>query len=261
MCYDVAAGTKSALKYAKHRGDDPTIIQELEKQLELWLSPASTFHHVSGFAHPPLMVFTNEQPFVPQAFTWGLIPHWIKDKASAAAIMNKTLNARAESIFDKPSFREAAIHKRCLIYIDAFYEYHHYRGKTYPFHIAMKDASPMILAGLWENWTDRETGEVVHTCSIVTTMANEKMTIIHNNPKLEEARMPAILTKETQDAWLAPCHSDADKSSLLELTKPLPTEHFTYHTVRRLKGKNAPGNVPEAEEEFRYEELHGVLDQ
>lgn len=260
MCYDVAAGTKSALKYAKHRGDNPEIIHELEKQLDLWLSRATTYHHVNGFAHPYLMVFTNEQPYVPQAFTWGLIPHWINDKASAAAIMNKTLNARAERMFDKPSFREPALHKRCLIYLDAFYEYHHYRGKTYPFHIAMRDESPLIVAGLWDTWVDRETGEVVPTCSIVTTKANEKMAVIHNNPKLDEARMPAILTKEMQDAWLAPCHSEADKTSLLALTKPLPAALFRYYTVRRLKGKLAPGNVPEAEAAFRYDELDEVWD-
>lgn len=255
MCYDVAAGTKSALKYAKHRGDDPEMIAELEKQLQLWINTSAHFHAVSGFAHPHLLVFTDDKPYTPQSFQWGLIPFWVKQKSIAATLMNQTLNARAESMFDKPSFRESAKHKRCLVYVDAFYEYHHFNGKTFPYHIAMKDGSPMVFAGLWDEWTDRETGEVIPTVSIVTIKGNEIMSRIHNNPKLNEARMPAILLKSDQNQWLQPVQTEEDELKLTQWLQPIASELLECHTVRRLKGKEALGNVPEAAEEFIYQEL------
>ncbi len=256
MCYDVEAGTRIALKYAKHRGDGPEVIGKLEEEIKR-LQTFKPLYAQSGFAHPKLLVFTDDQPFTPQTFQWGLIPHWVRDQKTAATIMNQTLNARAETIFDKPSFRESARNRRCLIYLDAFYEHHHAGSKTYPFHISLKDGSPLAVAGLWDEWTDKETGEVLQTVSLITTEANELMAKIHNNPKLAGPRMPAILPRNTQDAWLVPCHSEDDQKKLLQLLKPLPADVLTCHTVQRLKGKQAPGNVPEAEEEFIYEELKG----
>jgi len=255
VCYDVASGTRLALKYAKHRGDDASIIAKLEQELALWVKSADTHHYVSGFAHPKLMVFTNDKPFEAQFFQWGLIPSWVKLKSAAKTLQNQTLNARAETIFDKPAFRHAAKERRCLIYVDAFYEHHHYKGKTYPFHISMKDESPLCLAGLWDEWVDMETGEVINTVAIVTTKANMMMAKIHNSPKLAEARMPVILPKEVQNEWLTACNTEEDKNKLLALLQPLDDALLNYHTVHRLKGKEAIGDVAEAEKEFVYAEL------
>jgi putative SOS response-associated peptidase YedK len=252
MCYDVKSGTKALLKYAKHRGDDPEYIKRLEQELELWTKTAQTFYHVNGFAHPKLLVFTNDKPTTPRYFSWGLIPHWVKDSAQASILANQTLNARAESIFEKPAFKKAAMHQRCLIYLDAFYEHHHYQKKTFPYHIDMRDETPLAIAGLWDEWINPETGELHQTCSIVTTRANPMMAQIHNNPKQSEARMPAILPKEKQNEWL----QESNPERLKELLMPFDEDRLRYRTVQRLKGKEALGNCPEATLEFYYPELN-----
>lgn len=255
MCYDAKSGTRKLIKYAKHRGDDPAYIAELERKLELLTRDLKAHYHVSGFAHPKLLVFTDKNPDEPQAFTWGLIPSWVKDAKTAASLSNQTLNARGETIWEKPSFRSSAKSKRCLVYLDAFYEHHHYKGKTFPFHVSMKDDSPMVIAGLWEEWVNKETGEIVNTVTLVTTEGNPLMTKIHNNPKAEGPRMPVILPREKQDEWLMVCKSDEDKSKINSLLIPFEENLMQAHTVNRLKGKEAVGNVEAAEQPHAYEEL------
>jgi putative SOS response-associated peptidase YedK len=256
MCYDTKSGLKLSLKYAKHRGDDPAEIAELERLIKLFTFSFEKHYHVSGFAHPQLMVFTNEKPFVPQGYVWGLIPHWIKDKPSANITANQTLNARAETIFEKPAFRQSARNKRCLIYVDAFYEHHHAFGKTFPYHVSMKDGSPLSLAGLWDEWVNKETGEIVSTCSIITTTANKTMSRIHNHPKLEGPRMPVILPKDKQNEWLSEFETDEDIKRLTDLLVPFDDELLEAYTVRRLKGKEATGDNENAEKEYVYAELN-----
>jgi len=255
MCYDVASKLKAQIKYAKHRGDDPRYIEALSLKLDEYLKTREPNYHASGFAHPELMVFTNDKPDEPQGFMWGLIPGWVKDQATAKTLYNQTLNARGETIFDKPSFRNAAKNKRCLIYVDGFFEHHHLKGKTYPYYITMKDDSPMALAGLWEEWVNKDTGEVVPTVSIVTTHANRIMEKIHNNPKAEGPRMPVILPKEKQNDWLIACKTDADKEAIRQLMVPFAEDQLTYHPVPRLRGKEAIGNVQGAIENHTYPEL------
>lgn len=253
MCYDVASKAQADLRYAVLRGASEKLIYELtKKQEELRGKP---IYHASGFAHPQLLVFTNDKPYEPQLFTWGLIPAWVQDADTASAIQNQTLNARGETIFDKPSFRNAAQKKRCLIYLDAFYEHHHYKGKTYPFRISMKSGEPFAVAGLWEEWVDKESGEIKNTVTIVTTEANDLMAKIHNNPKAEGGRMPVILPKDKQDEWLVPINNNEDKQRITDLIQPFDSQLMSAYTVGRLKGKAAKGNVPEVGEEIKYPEL------
>jgi putative SOS response-associated peptidase YedK len=259
MCYDVSSGLKALIKYAKHRCDDVEEIAVLEKQLEIWQHQIKAHHVISGFAHPKLLVFTNDAPLTPQAFTWGLIPFWVKDAATAKSLANQTLNARAESIFEKASFKNSARNKRCLIYIDSFYEHHHFNGKAYPFHIAMKDQSPMALAGLWDQWVDKTSAEVITTVSIVTCPANSIMHAIHNNPKLEAPRMPVILPKERQEDWLRTCKSPEDEAFLMSLCAPLNSALLDFYTVRSIKGKAAVGDTALAAEPYLYEALAALL--
>jgi putative SOS response-associated peptidase YedK len=251
MCYDVASTLRAQIKYAQHRADDPALVEALSRKLEEWLKKRGPKYHASGFAHPELLVFTNDQPYEPQGFTWGLIPAWVKDAQTAKTFYNQTLNARGETIFEKASFRNAAKNKRCLIYVDGFYEHHHLKGKTYPFYVTMKDGSPIALAGLWEEWVDRETGEVVRTATIVTTEGNSVMARIHNNPKADGPRMPVILPREKQDAWLLA----TDPETIKALIRPLADELLSYHPVHRLRGKEAIGNIPQALEKVDYPEL------
>jgi putative SOS response-associated peptidase YedK len=227
------------------------LVLELEK-LEQELLP---LYHANGFAHPKLLVFTDKAPFQPMMFKWGLIPSWVKDKPTSIKLARQTLNARIETLFELPSFRSSAKNKRCLIYLDAFYEHHHAQGKVYPFHIAMKNEEPLAVAGIWEEWVDKETGEVINTTSIVTTKANSLLGKIHNNPKAEEPRMPVILPKEKQDLWLTPYKDGTTKQDLISLAVPFPTEELVAYPVKRIRGKEALGNIPEAEEKFEYPEL------
>ncbi|MBI3234395.1 MAG: SOS response-associated peptidase [Bacteroidetes bacterium] len=159
-------------------------------------------------------------------------------------------------MFEKPSFKPSAKHRRCLIYVDAFYEHHHLKSKTYPFHISAADGNPLALGGLWNEWLDKETGEIIKTVSIVTCEANKAMKIIHNNPKAEGPRMPFIIPKEHQDYWLDTDH--VGEEELQEFVKPYPSDQLKYYTVQKMLGKAALGNVPEAEQEYIYEELSGL---
>jgi putative SOS response-associated peptidase YedK len=255
MCYNVVSATRILIKYAKHRQEDPEMIKELEdklKQLEEEMTPN---YQVSGFEFPRLLVFTDAEPEEPNLFNWGLIPSWVKDAETAKKLRAQTLNARKETLFEKPAFRTSAKNKRCLVYIDAFYEHHHYKGKTYPFHIAMKNGDPFSLAGIWEDWVDRETGELLRTVSIITTEGNKLLSKIHNNPKLEGPRMPVILPKNKQDEWLIPYKDESTIKQLEQLLIPFNDEELEAYTVHRLKGKESVGNVPEAEKLFEYEEL------
>lgn len=259
MCYDAESATLLSLKYALHRGDHHAA-EQLQKQLDELILTRGPSYHVSGFSFPGLIAFTNQQPFTPVLLSWGLIPGWIKTAADAKKIRAQTLNAKGETIFEKPSFRNPAKNKRCIIYLDAFYEHHHANKQTYPFRIAMKDGSPMAVAGLWDEWLDRETGEIFKTTTIVTTSGNPLMAKIHNNPKAEMGpRMPVILEKEKQDEWLITCKTEADKEHLLGLIKPFDENKLTAYTVGRLRGKQAVGNVPAVENAYIYNELKFVL--
>ena len=259
MCYDVAYQTKRTLEYARRRGYDPGTIEELEERWERVKNLPPRFH-ASGFEHPHLPVFTNQDPWVPQSFYWGLIPFWVKDVKSALQIANRTLNARGETIFEKPSYRDAARYRRCLVMIDHFYEHHHHKGKTYPFLIKMKNDEPMLLGGLWSEWTNKENGEIVRSMSIVTTEGNELLAKIHNNPKLKGPRMPLLLPREIQEQWLAPVNSSQDIKMIQELVQAYPANDMEAYPVGRLRGKNAVGNLPEVLEPVNYPELSGVLD-
>lgn len=252
MCYHASSLTKAAIKYALYRGDDPEIIKKLILELEHLEKTA--YYHASGYSHPKLLVFTNDKPFTPQLFHWGLIPSWCKDEGAAKKAMQQTLNARGETIFTLPSFRESAKSKRCIVYLDAFYEFHHLNKKTFPFRISAKDDSPLAVAGLWNEWANPlGTGEIIFTFTIVTTVGNNMMDKIHNNPKAEMGpRMPVILERTNQDAWL---DNSASKEVIESLIKPFNENLLQYYTVGKLLGKEAIGNKVEVMQEVKYAEI------
>ncbi len=142
------------------------------------------------------------------ALRWGLVPSWAKDPS----VGSKMINARAESIATKPSFRSAFAKRRCLIPVDAFYEWRREGSKRYPFAIARRDRRPMAFAGVWEVWRGRGGGpeESIRSAAIVTTSGNEVMAAIHD-------RMPVILEDETWETWLDP---SSDREELLGLLVP-----------------------------------------
>ena len=123
---------------------------------------------------------------------WGLVPFWAKDPS----IGNRMINARAETVAEKPSYRAAYRHRRCVVLADGFYEWQRDGDTKTPYLISLANGEPFALAGLWENWTDKESGESLQTTTLITTVANDFMTPLHH-------RMPVILESGTAGEWLA----------------------------------------------------------
>ncbi|MBF29826.1 MAG: DUF159 family protein [Aequorivita sp.] len=237
---------------ARRRADAQAVEEIIEKLAPLTDLP---IYHTSGFSHPDLLIYTDRSPQFPEVATWGLVPHWVRDEEQLKKQWNNTLNARGETIFEKPSFRTAAKNNRCIVYVDGFYEHHHFNGNTYPFFVYRKDGQPMALAGLWSEWRNPESGGILNTFSLVTTTGNALMAKIHNNPKLKGPRMPVILPRELEDKWLAPIEDELDIKQIQNLIREYPQDELTAHTVAKLRGKEYPGNVAEISDKVNYEEL------
>jgi putative SOS response-associated peptidase YedK len=152
---------------------------------------------------------------------WGLIPSWAKDPS----IGNKMINARAETVAEKPSFRRAFKVRRCLILADGFYEWKKTDGGKQPYHVKMEDGSLFAFAGLWETW---QNGEEIRSCTIITTDANDLMSEIHH-------RMPVILHPEDYAMWLD--HDFEEKEVLTTLLKPYPADVMEAYPVSRRVNK------------------------
>ena len=154
---------------------------------------------------------------------WGLIPGWAKNERLAS----KLINARSETVHEKPSFKGSLINKRCLIPADGFLEWAGVEKQ--PQYIHLKDQHLFAFAGLWSNWKSNE-GKTLNTFTILTTQANEKLTQIH-------PRMPVILPPENYSTWLNP---NPNLETLKNLLKPYPSEEFIFHPVS--KEVNSPKN-------------------
>ena len=123
---------------------------------------------------------------------WGLVPFWAKDPA----IGNRMINARAETVAERPSYRAAFQHRRCLVLADGFYEWRKEGNTKTPYFISLASGKPFGLAGLWENWTDKNSGESIQSTTLITTAANDFMATLHH-------RMPVILQADTANEWLS----------------------------------------------------------
>ena len=137
---------------------------------------------------------------------WGLVPFWAKDPA----IGNRMINARAETVAEKPSFRAAFRKRRCLILADGFFEWHTEAGQKIPWFISLASGEPFAFAGLWESWLNKETGENLETATIITTEANDFMRRLHH-------RMPVVVEVGKEGGWLR-----GERDSLTELTDNPP---------------------------------------
>ena len=180
----------------------------------------------NGFTYRKAPVIINDDKPRIQYYTWGLIPKWIKSIDDSKKIRTQTLNARSESVFEKPSFRNSISKKRCLIPASGFYEWRDFNGKKYPYYIYLKDRDLFSFAGIYENWTDRETGEIFNTYSMLTVAANPLMAKIHNSKE----RMPVILSKEDEQKWLNPNLTSEEITSLM---KPYDETLMTAYTVQK----------------------------
>jgi putative SOS response-associated peptidase YedK len=255
VCYNINYLTKKKEEYARRLGG-VIASSDFEKNWDNLQKKTQPVYYETGFNHPDIPVITNHHPDQIQLFGWGLIPFWVKDPKQAVDLSNRTLNARGEDIFKKPSFRNAAQKKRCLILVDGFFEYHWHLGKSYPYYVTMKNEEPMLLAGLWETWHYKEEDMVRNTCSIVTTRANSLMEYIHNQPKGSEgSRMPVIIPEGLETKWLMEIKEPPDKDEIQELIQPFDEATLKSYTVNRLKGKEGVGNSPEAVMHVQYPEL------
>ena len=162
---------------------------------------------------------------------WGLVPSWSKDTSFAS----NTINARAETLSEKPSFRDAFKKRRCIIPASGFYEWQKKglggRGAKQPFYFYLKEKDVFGFAGLWEEWLDKDSGELLETCTIITTAANAVLEPIHE-------RMPVILKPEDYEQWLDPQENNTDR--LQKLLIPYPADEMSSYPVG--KGINY-GNI------------------
>jgi putative SOS response-associated peptidase YedK len=167
------------------------------------------------------VVFEPESERILSQLKWGLVPSWAKDAQTSKGL----INARAETLAEKPSFREAFKSRRCIIPASGFYEWQkRTTGAKQPFYFYLKEKDVFGFAGLWESWIDRTTGEELETATIITTEANDVLKSVHD-------RMPVILRKDSYDEWLDVKGKNTDR--LQKLLVPYSAKEMSSHAVSR----------------------------
>lgn len=210
-------------------------------------------YHADGFTFPLMPVVTQEAPDKIQRMHWGLIPSWVKSKEEAEKLRGQTLNARAETLFEKPSFRNAILRHRCLVVADGFFEWMEVKKKKYPHYIYLQQHRLFCFAGIYAAWTERATGEHIDSFSIITCVANPMMARIHNLKQ----RMPVILHPDDYPRWLQPDLSPEDIKALLQ---PYPEMAMASHTISKLiTSRSEDSNVPEVTQPYLYPELQTLF--
>jgi putative SOS response-associated peptidase YedK len=204
---------------------DPADLQEAFPE---FIFPAQVTPRYNIAPTQPILALPNDGTNKADYFTWGLIPSWAKDPA----IGNRMINARAETLAEKPSFRSAYKYRRCLIFANGFYEWQVSPGSKnkIPHFIHLKSGEPFAFAGLWEHWQSGD-GSEVRSAAIITTEPNGMMSSIHN-------RMPVVLPRHAYTQWLDPApRFPVDLNSLLI---PFPAEKMEAYPISTLV--NSPGN-------------------
>lgn len=180
-------------------------------------------YRLSAFDRVPCPAVTSDPEL--RYFTWGLIPSWVGSEEEALAIRNRTANARSETVFTRPAFREPIRRRRCLIPASGFYEWRHEGRRKTPYFLALAQEPLFALAGVYDCWQHPATGQVLATYSILTTEANDLLREIHNT----KLRMPVILDPDDEARWLDPA---ASPSALAALLRPYPADAMTARPVR-----------------------------
>lgn len=195
----------------------------LAEMLELDLPDFDLEPRYNAAPSQRMPVIADDRPYAMQLMKWGLIPSWAKDPA----IGHKLINARAETITEKPAFRHAFAHSRCLVLVDGFYEWQPTPLGKVPHHIRRKDKAVITLAGLWESWKDAE-GREIRSFNIITVPPNALMESIHD-------RMPAIIEPQDRKKWL---ERKTTVAELHELLRPYAGDDLEAVEVGR--GVNSP---------------------
>lgn len=207
-------------------------------------------YFINAFTHPGLPIITEEGIRIME---WGLIPFWVKDEEKAAKLRKGTLNAVGETVFIKPSFKGIVRSKRGILPVSGFFEWREYNGKKYPYFIRLKSSNLFSLACIFDSWTNKESGEIIESFSVITCPANPMMEVVHNRKK----RMPVILAPHDEQDWIKTSIND---DVIKGFIKPFDSEQMEAYTVSRfLNNARSRRNVPQALEQVTYPELPKLL--
>ena len=220
----------------------------------------SPSYYENGFDFKASPIITAERPKELLGYNWGFVPWWVKSEAEAKKLRVQTLNCISEEMYDKASYKDSAKEgKRCLIPATGFFEWRWLdaKGKAkIPYFIHAKNQEIFSIAGLYNSWHDKASGEELNTYTVLTTAANPLLTKIHNSKK----RMPVILKKEYEKDWLNP---NLTKDDVLALCQPLAEGYLDAHPIGKKVGTPAIStdekNNPDIEKPVEYPEL-GLLD-
>lgn len=191
-----------------------------------WSSPFKPRYNIAPTQQVPVVRSSPEDNSLHiDLLKWGLIPSWAKDPS----IGSHMINARSETLEEKPSFRTAFKHRRCIIPASGFYEWQMVDKRKQPYYISMNNNIPMLFAGLWDHWKAPD-GTVIESCSIISTSSNEIISSLHD-------RMPVILPEHDINAWL---HSSTTADELKSLLKPCPSDLMQLYPVSNVV--NSPKN-------------------
>jgi putative SOS response-associated peptidase YedK len=214
-----------------------------------WEMPFEPVYHASGFDFPLMPVITMQEPARVQAYSWGLIPEWVRSGEDAQKLRAQTLNAKGETVFEKPAFRAAVPGQRCLVPADGFFEWMDFQRQKYPHFVRLKAREVFAFAGLYAHWANKETGELIRSFTIITTSANPLMERIHNVKK----RMPVVLPQPLWQEWLYP---KLDVPQIRHLLQPCSDGMMEAFPIsKRITTRGLDTNVPEVTQRVDYPEL------
>ena len=228
MCFTISVEKKAKEAIRKYINDNEDVQCEIDFNEDFYL--------ISGFAHPKLPTIKQGKIELSE---WGLIPSFAYSDEMAKDIREKTLNARSDTIHDKPSYKSSIKAQRAVLVVDGFFEWKHEGSTKIPYYIYPKDNTVFNIGCIYNQWTNKLTGEVVDTFSIITTDANPMMEIIHNSKK----RMPLILSKSDIGAWINP---STDINAINSLMRPFPESEMESYQISKSAGnsrinRNYPG--------------------
>jgi putative SOS response-associated peptidase YedK len=226
--------------------------EEIEKRFNARFADNGFFepgYYFSAFSLPHLPVITNADPEAIQLFQWGLIPFWIKNDNKANDIRFKTMNARAETLNQKPSFKAPFKYKRCLIISHGFYEWHTFNNKKFPFYLKLKNDQPFAFAGIYDSWTNKTNNNQHFTFSLITTSASPLLAKIHNTKK----RMPVILEPSVEKKWIS---DNIPLQDALNLLQPYNDDALVAYPISPLiNSRNENKNTPALIKPYEYKNI------
>ncbi len=239
MCYSVSKSTQTK-----------ELLEVYTASIDEYMLLPDPAFLLNSFSHPAMSgIVADTNKRVLTSFRWGLIPSWTKTEGDAAIIRTKTVNAMSETVFEKPSFRSAAVTRRCIIPVNGFFEWMHKGKLKFPHYIYHENQGQLLLAGIHESWINKETGEELKTCSILTTAANTMMSEIHNVKK----RMPVVLSEDEIDIYLDP---SSKKETISDLCRTRETVPLKAHTISKLiTSRTEDPNKAEVLKPYTYPEL------